>query len=382
MLSGLPANRRNWLLAILLAFVLWFAWTVRAALNPLLVGLLFAYILHPLVLQLERRGWSRKVAVNFIFIAFAVVLTLIVVVVIAQARALAEDFGSDAGSLAKLADQFQIAVEWLLARIKALGVDLATLGITNEAEVGRNVREQFIERARQWITSDTGAQAGIGAAGLVWGAVQGFFGSILAVLTFAFLVPLYTWFLLFELERVSSVVSSYIPRAYREQWTRIGAAMAEMLGSFFRGRLLVCLLKGVALSIVLVVLGIPYALLIGMLGGFLSLIPIIGPGIGYALALAVGLLTFDPVGALWRTGVVFAIGELLEGYLLIPKIIGDSLGLHPVVVLASLMIFGSALGMFGLLLALPLTAAIVILVRELVLPALKDVAEGRSATRP
>ena len=376
MLSGLTVNRRNWLLAGLFVLVLWFAWTVRSALNPLLVGLLLAYILHPMVLKLERRGWSRKAAVNFIFCSFAAALTLLLLLVVMQARALVLDFAADNATLAQLADRFQAAVEWLLARAEGLGVDLDLIGIEDRQEAGRTVRDTFLAQAREWVTSRQGAMAGLNAAGSVWEVAQSFFGSVFAALGFLLLVPIYTWFLLFELERISSFVSRYIPKAYREQWTRIGASMTEMLGGFFRGRLLVCALKGAAVWLTLVVIGVPYALLLGLLGGVLSLLPVIGPGIGHALVFAVALMTFDPFGALWRTALVFAVAEALEGYVLVPKILGDSLGLHTVVVFAALTIFGSALGMFGLLIALPLSAAIVILARELLLPALREFADG------
>lgn len=375
MFPGLSVNRRNWLLAGLFALVLWFAWSVRAALNPLLVGLLLAYILHPMVVKLERRGWSRKVAVNFIFGSFGLAVTLLIVLVFMQAQALVTDFASDNATLSLLADRFQVAVEWVLGRAKSLGFDLTLLGVENEQEAGRSVREQFLTRAREWITSGEGALAGLDAAEGLWRFVQRFFGSLMATLGFVLLVPLYTWFLLFELERISSFVSSYIPRGHREQWMRIGASMQEMLGGFFRGRVLVAVLKGAAISLSLFAIGVPYSLLLGLVGGVLSFLPVIGPGIGHACVFAVALLSFDPFGALWRTAVVFAFSEALEGYVLTPKILGDSLGLHTVVVFAALTIFGTALGMFGMLIALPLAAAIVILVRELVLPALRELAE-------
>lgn len=382
MFPGLSVNRRNWLLAALFALVLWFAWSVRAALNPLLVGLLLAYILHPMVVKLERRGWSRKVAVNFIFVSFAVAVTLLIVLVIMQAQSLVADFASDNASLSLLADRFQVAVEWVLGRLKSLGFDLNLLGVENEQEAGRSVREQFLARATNWITSDEGALAGLDAAEGMWRFAQRFFGSLMATLGFVLLVPLYTWFLLFELERISSFVGSYIPRGHRAQWNRIGASMQEMLGGFFRGRVLVAALKGAAIWLVLLVIGVPYSLLLGLLGGVLSFLPVIGPGIGHAFVFAVALLSFDPFGALWRTAVVFAVAEALEGYVLTPKILGDSLGLHTVVVFAALTIFGTALGMFGMLIALPLAAAIVILVRELVLPALKELADEPPRPKP
>jgi predicted PurR-regulated permease PerM len=112
-------------------------------------------------------------------------------------------------------------------------------------------------------------------------------------------------------------------------------------------------------------------------GGFLSLVPFVGPLLGFGAAFLIGLVDHEILSALLRTGLVFGLAEVVEGYVLVPKVLGDSLGLHPVVVLVSVMVGGAALGMFGLLLALPLTAAIVIIARELVLPALKDWAENR-----
>jgi predicted PurR-regulated permease PerM len=407
-IAGWSTTRRNLALAAALAAVLWFAWTVRAALNPLLLGLLFAYILHPMVLRLEKRGWKRKGAVNVIFGSFGLVAVLLAFALALQARALWRDVSQEGGSIDRLQRQLGEIVASTEARAIELGLDLQALqgGPTEpllenapaatEApmapEAGApqpegadkplprgfekgSLLDEFFQRARRWAFSADGAEA----AGGVWGTLSSAFGSLLTLLTLLFLVPLYTWFLLFELERISSFVRSYIPASQREQWARIGAQMAEMLGAFFRGRLLVCLLKGLILTVAMAVLGVPYALLAGMLGGFLSLIPVVGPGVGYLLAFLLALLAHEPLDATWRIGVVFAIGEAVETYVLIPRVLGERLGLPTVVVLASLTIFGAALGMFGLLLALPLTAASVILAKELLLPALKEWAEGRKA---
>jgi predicted PurR-regulated permease PerM len=390
-LDRLSPAKRNLALAALFALVAWFAWTVRAALNPLLLGLLLAYILHPLVLKLERRGWSRQRAVNVIFGAVAAIAILLTVAVFWQARSLARDLSQPGGAIDRLQEQITTLSARAETALGEWGLDPASLrGAPQPAEgeagpqaPGPSLVDEVFERAKAWITSESGradaAEAGIRAAGGAWVVVERIFGSLIVVLTLVFLVPLYTWFLLFELERISSFVARYIPRSQRQQWTRIGEQMAEMLGAFFRGRLIVCFLKGALLSLTMLAVGVPYSLLVGMLSGFLSLIPVVGPGVGYVLTFLLAMLSHDPAGAAWRTGVVFVLGEVGEGYVLMPKVLGDRLGLHPVVVLASLMICGSALGMFGLLLALPLTAAIVILTRELVLPALKAFADGSGA---
>ena len=403
MIAGWSTSRRNLALAAALVALLWFAWTVRTALNPLLLGLLFAYILNPMVVRLEKRGWTRKRAVNFIFGSFGLVAVLLAIALALQARALWRDVAQEGGSIDKLQRQLGEIVASAEEHAIEFGLDLQALqGVPTEvqgdppaavADTGEpaqspepeasiprgfekgSLLDEVFQRARRWAFSADGAQA----AGGVWGTLSSAFGSLLTLLTLLFLVPLYTWFLLFELERVSNFVRSYIPASQRDQWSRIGAQMAEMLGAFFRGRLLVCLLKGLILTIAMGLLGVPYALLAGMLGGALSLIPVIGPGVGYALTFLLALLAHEPIEATWRIGVVFAVGEAIETYVLIPRVLGERLGLPTVVVLASLTIFGAALGLFGLLLALPLTAASVILAKELLLPALKEWAEGRKA---
>ena len=390
MLDRLAPHKRNWVLAALAALLLWFAWSVRSAVNPLLVGLMVAYILNPLVLRLERRGWSRKLAVNVIFGGAAIGGALLSLALSWQARALWNDVVIERQSFERIRDELGELVSKATTKLEDLGVEItpsAPEGVQAPegaderapAQEARALLDELYDKVSQWLSEGENrselTDAGVRAFGGVWGALSKLFGSFLVGLTFLFLVPLYTWFLLFELERISSFVGGLIPRAYRDQWVRIGAAMQEMLGGFFRGRVLVAALKGAAVWLTLLAIGVPYSLLLGLLGGVLSFLPVIGPGIGHACVFAVALMSFDPFGALWRTGLVFAVAEALEGYVLTPKILGDSLGLHTVVVFAALTIFGTALGMFGMLIALPLAAAIVILTRELVLPSLRELAE-------
>jgi predicted PurR-regulated permease PerM len=243
--------------------------------------------------------------------------------------------------------------------------------------------QDVFDDLRAWLVEEgrleQAGEAGLRAAGGAWSVLRRVFGSLLTFGGYLLLVPIYTWFLLFELERISAFVQRYIPRAERDRFVRIGNQIAEMLGNFFRGRMLVCLLKGLVLAVVLMLAGFPYALLVGVLSGFLSLVPFVGPAFGYGLAFLLGLLEFDVVPCAIRMAIVYAIGELVEGYVLLPKVLGDSMGLHPIVVIASLMVFGAAFGLFGMLLALPLTSVIVIVARELVLPALSEFAEGRGS---
>ena len=155
----------------------------------------------------------------------------------------------------------------------------------------------------------------------------------------------------------------------------MGGKIGAVIANFFRGRLTVCFFKGLFLSVALTLAGVQYAFLFGMLSGFLSILPFFGPFLGFMLAFTVGIAHQGVMGSLVRTGVIFALAEVIEGYVLLPRILGDSLGLHPLVVFFSLLAGGAALGMLGVLVALPLTASIVILCQEFVLPALKDWAD-------
>jgi predicted PurR-regulated permease PerM len=376
---------RNLALALIGLLVLWFAWSVRAALNPLLIGWLLAYMLHPLVLALERRGWSRKLAVNVIFVSFLVGVVLMLGAVFLQGRSLWQDVSREDGALTRIEESVTEAITDLEARLVEWGVIEAPRAAEGEAEEPRAAAtmRQLFEGLRQWVSGERAqVQPGqaVAAAGGFLAIARKIGVSVLTFLGYLILVPIYTWFLLFELERIATFIQGYIPVSQRERFSRIGRRITEMLGNFLRGRLLVCLLKGLALAVLLFIARIPYALVLGLMTGFLSLIPFVGSLIGYAMAFLLGLLEFSPLSAGIRVVIVASLGEVLENYVFIPKILGDSLGLHPVVVLACVMIGGVALGFFGFLLALPLAATVIILARELVLPALRDLAEGRSRT--
>ena len=431
MLERLSRTKRNLALAGIGILILWFAWTVRTVLNPLILGYLLAYILHPLVVKLERHGWRRGRAVNLIYITAFVAITLFGVAVFQQTQGLVravsrasapEGQSRESGSLVGLAiDRLEDFVQeheawfaWIIPQpaeeaapqgtptetvtpdggateegAAATGVDGAdassdrTAAPVEEPFTLEMLLEGLWERLGEEGVGGDSAAAVRGATGM-WHVAQRLFGSLMALVSMVLLLPIYSYFLLFELDRIHAFVLRYLPKRERERISRIGHQIGEVLANFFRGRLLVCLLKGSYLSLALAIAGVDYPLLLGMTSGLLSLVPFVGPMVGFVFASLVALLDPDygVLSALLRTGIVFGSAEIIEGYLLLPKILGDSLGLHPVVVLVSIFVGGSALGMFGILIALPLTASLVILARELVLPALEDFAEEDQEVAP
>lgn len=380
MLERLSPTRRNLALLVLFALVLWFAWTIRAVLNPLLLGYLCAYILHPAVQRLEARGFKRRTAVNLIFLAGLIGCGLLALGLWTQGQSLARDVLQNASLAEQLRSQFEdvkAAIDGWLHKISP------TLALPDWATVKQwfdDLVHNFGQDKEQAAKVGGASLAAAGSAG-TW--LIGFFGNVLAFLLLLLLVPIYAYFLLFELKRVNAFVARYLPRSEKARILRIGDQIGQMLASFFRGRLLVCLIKGVFLALGMWICDVPYALLFGLGSGFLGLVPFVGAFTGFVGALLVAAITDGIVPALWKCGIVFGLAEILEGYVLLPKILGDSLGLHPIIVLFALMAGGVALGFFGVLIALPLTATIVILVRELVLPALSRMAEeGRGDPAP
>lgn len=400
MIDRLTPNARKVALTVVFVLVAWFLWSVRAVLNPLILAYLLAFVVHPLVLKLERRGWKRRRAVNVIFASFALLLVLIGAGIYFQGRGLARELGSEDGLGVKVRERLEQAIEqhhdevsWIIQllprrteekkaetpphAVAPVQPDTPTAKESSEdraAELKAELREWW----GSWFTEKTSAQAEdittqLGAGALF--LVRQVFGSLFVIFTLVILLPIYTYFFLFELERIHRFIARYLPRRDRARLMRIGGQIGEVLANFFRGRLLVCVAKGTFLTVGLYAFGVDYALFIGMGTGFLSLVPFVGSAVGFVMAVLVGMLELSLLESLVRVGIVFLLAELFENYILIPKILGNSLGLHPIIVIFSLMAGAASLGMFGLLIALPLTATLVILGREFLLPTLAELAD-------
>lgn len=391
MIDRLSPTARKVALAVLVVLAGWFLWSVRAVLNPLILGYLLAFGLHPLVLSLEKRGWKRSRAVNTIFFGAFVIATLLAMVVWWQGRGLYTELVSENGLGSKVRERIEQAlhehrdeIDWL-AQLVPVQETTDPAAVPGEGEMST---DRLLHMGREWWASfltdeqqDQATSIGMRALGGLSAVVLSVFGSFFAFLSLIVLLPIYTYFLLFELERIHRFVQRYMPSGDRDRLTRIGRQIGEVLANFFRGRLLVCLVKGVFLTVGLFIAGVDYAILIGMGTGFLTLIPFIGSAVGLVLALLVAMIEHSVVSSLVRVGIVFSLAEALENYVLLPKILGDSLGLHPIVVLFSLMAGAASMGMFGLIIALPLTATIVILGREFVLPVLAQLADDDGRVR-
>jgi len=193
---------------------------------------------------------------------------------------------------------------------------------------------------------------------------SGLFNLIMSIVNL-FIIPVFAYYLLKYYDRIISSVSNYIPYAYRTVLNRVIGNINDALSAFIRGQITVCIILGLLYAIGLWFLNIPLAIVIGITAGLANIVPYLGLCIGIIPALFFALLEHQdwqhPLGVV----AVFVIVQLLEGTIITPKIVGDKLGLNPVAVLLGILVFGNIFGFFGILLAVPLTAVIKVLFKEL-----------------
>ncbi len=308
-------------------------------LTPFLAGALLAYMFDPLVDRLEKHGWSRVAGT----VAVIVLAGLAVFGLILIALPLFQ------GQFAELSQRLPAFLDLLQTRF--LPWLEQTLGITiapNLDALKSWMTEQATENSDSWLPSlQTGALA------------------VLSVVVNLLLIPVVMFYLLKDWDVIVARVAALVPRPWMEAATRVARSMDAVVGEFLRGQLAVMALLALYHAVALWVLGLDYALPIGILTGLLSFVPFLGIGLGLTLALLVALLQFgDWNGVAWVAG-IFMVGQLLEGYVITPRIVGERVGLHPVAVIFALAAFGQLFGFVGVLLAVPLAAVLLVALREL-----------------
>ncbi len=227
------------------------------------------------------------------------------------------------------------------------------------AEVAPTPESQSIEDAVKSAVPTVGKLAGQALKGVLAGGL-----GIVVTLLNLLLVPVFTFYLLRDWDRAVAGVDALIPAPQRPLVRRVSREIDGRLQAFVRGQLTVCLALGVLYSIGLLVVGIDLAIVVGMLSGLLFIVPYLGTAVGIVAASGLALLAF---GVDWHlVGVLGVFGgvQLIEGMVLTPWIVGDKVGLHPLVVMIALLVGGNLFGIAGMLLAIPVTAAAQVLLVE------------------
>ena len=337
--ASLPRQMLFWLGTVVLVVV--FLLVFSSILLPFVAGMVLAYFLDPVADWLERHGLSRLAATIAILTTFVVsfVLALMVIVPI-----LATQFAGFAANLpAYLATLQSLITEfdpgWLE---RTIGVDA-----------------QSLREALSGLISQ--------GAGFMTGLFQSLWTSGLAIINIGGLLvvtPVVAFYMLLDWDRMIAKVDSWIPRDHVGTVRRLAKDINTATAGFLRGQGTLCIILGVLYALGLTIVGLNFGLLIGLFAGLISFIPYIGSLVGLVLSVGVAFVQFWPDWTMVAVvaGIFFA-GQFVEGNILQPKLVGKSVGLHPVWLMFALFAFGSLFGFVGLLLAVPASAAVAVLVR-------------------
>lgn len=334
-------RRWIWLGAALLFAVL--LYSLHNILAPFLIGILLAYLADPLVDRLERLGLSRTWGVVVVFSLFTLLfMALLLVLVPMLAKQLLR--------LYELAPQM---LDWL--QHQALPWVQHRLGLADGFWKFDKIKAAIGEHMGQ--TTDI--------VGIVLSQATASSLALMALLANLVLIPVVGFYLLRDWDLMMAKLRSLLPRQRESQIVGLAQECHEVLGAFVRGQLMVMLALGVIYSAGLMLVGLELGLLIGMLAGLAAIVPYMGFIIGIGAALVAGLFQFG--GDLYpMLGIVavFMVGQALEGMVLTPLLVGDRIGLHPVAVIFAILAGGELFGFTGVLLALPVAAVIMVLLRH------------------
>ncbi|MBI5473389.1 MAG: AI-2E family transporter, partial [Ignavibacteriae bacterium] len=327
-------------------FVLWFFNSISGLLAPFVIAFLIAYILNPLVVRLEQKRWPRWVSsLVLVFLSIAVVVTALLFVVPVAVRQF-ESIINAIADVTRSASDFVVQ-----GRLFEL---LGRFGISVD-EARQFISETITPRIESFLRT----------------LFEGIFGFVSGVSSLAFhlinviIIPFLIFYILKDFPDVTGRLSGFIPAQNKERAGEIVAKIDKILGKYFRGAVIVAAIQGTLSGVVLWIVGVDYALVLGIMTGILNFIPYIGLITSLIVASIVALFSGGPVLAKVLSVIILYLSQkLLEATVLGPKIIGAEVGLHPVLLILCLMVFGYFLGFIGLLIAVPATALIVAAVQE------------------
>jgi predicted PurR-regulated permease PerM len=328
------------LLAVLVLFAV-ILWTLSPILAPFLAAAILAYIFDPVVDKLQARGVPRSLGTVLAVLAlvFGVVLLIVIIVPL---------FSTE---ISQLVEQFPAFVE----QIKTTGLPWLNQKLGTSFTLDPTAFRQFVTDNLQdagGIAKKIFASVGVGGM-----AVVGFVVNLA-------LLPVVLFYVLRDWDQIVANVDSMVPRRFHGTVATLAREIDAVLSEFLRGQLSVMLLMAVFYVAALWLVGLKFALPVGIVTGILVFVPYLGSGSGLVLGTVAAVMQFPSITGVALVWVVFTVGQLLEGFVVTPWLVGDRIGLHPVAVIFALLAFGQVFGFFGLLLALPASAAILVGLRH------------------
>jgi predicted PurR-regulated permease PerM len=330
----MPQVSNQTITIILIAFSIYILYLLAPILTPFLLGALLAYLANPLVKRLDKRHVPHLLSVILVFIfLFCIFLAFIFMLI----PLIQQQIDALSNSVPQVADWLQ---EKVIPWMKEY-VDVNALKSTLKSTLSANVYKSA------WL----------------FGTVIKSGYALISMIVNIVLTPVVTFYLLRDWDFILTKLSHSLPKSIKPTVLKLAKECDDVLSAFFRGQLLVMLALSLIYSIGLTLIGLKVGFIIGLIGGLLSIVPYLGSIFILVAASLAALVQFGTWQLLLWVVAVFVIGQILEGYVLVPYLVGERIGLHPVAVIFAVMAGGTLFGFFGVLVALPVAAVIVVLLR-------------------
>lgn len=333
--------REHWGWFVMVALVLVFLYLLGPILAPFAIAAVFAYIGDPIVDRMERYRLSRTAAVCVLFViaTLITVLALVLIMPLLQTQVLS------------LIDNIPAWAQW----VQQVAMPKLGLKMPRGYQLDVDSLRKFL--ASHWDGASDFASIIAGYVGRSTPALLGFLANL-------FLIPIVSFYLLRDWDVMVVKIRNLIPRRVLPQGIAFATETNDVLSALIRGQLLVMLALAVIYSLGLWLVGLKVALLIGIVSGLVSFVPYLG-FVGGLLAASIAMLVQEQsAGSVAWVALVFTVGQMLEGGVLTPMLVGDRIGLHPVAVIFAIMAGGQLFGFVGVLVALPVAAVLAVLVRH------------------
>ena len=336
---------RNFLILMLALGLLFAALALRQVLAPVFIALAVAYLFDPVIDKFETWKISRTWGIVLLILILAMVIT---------------------GALLYLVPKLIAQFRELSVKIPLYWEHLESQFMPDLEAYVRDHPEEFEQlkaSSVDWLKTHAG-QLIKGLTSSLASSISSV-GGFLANLLGLIIIPVLAFYLLRDFDILKDRIVDILPKGKKDHIVGLFTELDEAMGNFIQGQLLVALILSVIYSVGLTIAGCPGSLLIGCVAGFANLVPYLGIVLGFVPAVLLTYLSGNPMWQVIVAALTFLVGQMMEGMVITPKVVGESVGLHPAMVLIALMIGGAYFGIVGMILALPASAVLLVLVRRI-----------------
>jgi predicted PurR-regulated permease PerM len=340
-----PKNKRLFITFLIsLGVTLVFLYLARRVMTPFFIAFTLAYLLDPLVDKMEKWKMSRTLAAILLLTLFFLMTLAATIVLVPLFRVQMENLA------ANLPNYLQTLQDWgrpLIENIPWLEPAKIQQAVNEGMKIMGELPVQLLKNLTEFL----------------WSSLSSLFNAILVAVNL-FIIPVAMFYLLRDFDHINEKIANMIPPRIRDQFVDIFKEIDRVLSRFVRGQLMVATLMAGLYSVGLFACGTPMSLFVGILAGYANLVPYLGLVFGFVPAAVLTFLQYQEWGPVLGVAAVFGVVQMLESMVITPRVVGDQVGLHPVVIMLAVLVGAELFGFLGVLIAVPVAAVINVLMRR------------------